>query len=80
MTSDRDLRRDHERDRDKVVELNRQNEKIELVQLENFYRMKSSAVKIHEDKYGSKERWSDMIIVSYSIALDGLKINDSHIM
>ncbi|TGO41388.1 hypothetical protein BHYA_0022g00270 [Botrytis hyacinthi] len=62
MTSNRDLRRDHERNRDKVVELNRQNEKIELVQLENFYRMKSSAVKIHEDKYGSKERWSDMII------------------
>ncbi|TGO57227.1 hypothetical protein BOTNAR_0206g00160 [Botryotinia narcissicola] len=62
MTSERDLRRDHERDRNKVAELNRQNETIELVQLENFYRMKSSAVKIHDDKYGSKERWSDMII------------------
>ncbi|KAF7948703.1 hypothetical protein EAE96_007897 [Botrytis aclada] len=62
MTSDRDLRRDHDRDRDKVLELNKQNEKIELVQLDNFYRMKSRAVKIHDDKYGSKERWSNMII------------------
>ncbi|KAF7902153.1 uncharacterized protein EAF01_007451 [Botrytis porri] len=62
MTSDRDLRRDHERDRDKLFELNRQNERIELIQLENFYRMKSSAVKIHDDKYGSKEKWSSMII------------------
>lgn len=64
MTSDRELRRDHERDRAKVVELNKQNEKIELVQLENFYLMKISAVKIHDDKYSSKDRWSKMIIVS----------------
>ncbi|KAK6601515.1 hypothetical protein H4I96_06856 [Botrytis cinerea] len=62
MTSDRELRRDHERDRAKVVELNKQNEKIELVQLENFYLMKISAVKIHDDKYSSKDRWSKMII------------------
>ncbi|TGO77165.1 hypothetical protein BELL_0120g00180 [Botrytis elliptica] len=62
MISDRDLRRDHERDKDKVVELNRQNQAIELIQLDNFYRMKSGAVKIHDNKYGSKERWSNMII------------------
>ncbi|TEY39733.1 hypothetical protein BOTCAL_0451g00100 [Botryotinia calthae] len=62
MTSDGELRRGHERDRAKVVELNQQNEKIELVQLDNFYRMKSSAVKIHNDKYSSKDRWSNMII------------------